>query len=205
MDVRPDKERLFNEVYDAEHIPEIRRVPGVRRIRRYRTTAPDEPRYMAVYEVDQPDVPGSRAWRIAADTGRWASEVRPYTMNRDGNRALCARVGGGEALSLTTEYVLVEMLDGPSSGEALLHEVDEADRVSALSTVSGVRNMVRFRATGEGHPRYLTLYELERPDVPSSDEFQRVDRSGRWHARVLDGTHTRHLVVYKQIAPAADR
>jgi len=29
MDVDPDKEALFNEVYDEEHIPLIRKVPGV--------------------------------------------------------------------------------------------------------------------------------------------------------------------------------
>ena len=29
MDVAPDKEALFNEVYDQEHIPLITKVPGV--------------------------------------------------------------------------------------------------------------------------------------------------------------------------------
>ena len=29
MDVDPDKEDLFNEVYDTEHIPNILKVPGV--------------------------------------------------------------------------------------------------------------------------------------------------------------------------------
>jgi hypothetical protein len=29
MDVEPDKENLFNEVYDTEHIPNLLTVPGV--------------------------------------------------------------------------------------------------------------------------------------------------------------------------------
>ena len=29
MDVDPDKEDLFNEVYDTEHIPDLLKVPGV--------------------------------------------------------------------------------------------------------------------------------------------------------------------------------
>ncbi len=29
MDVDPDKEALFNEVYDAEHVPPLLKVPGV--------------------------------------------------------------------------------------------------------------------------------------------------------------------------------
>ena len=35
MDVDPDKEDLFNEVYDDEHIPHILEVPGVRSATRY--------------------------------------------------------------------------------------------------------------------------------------------------------------------------
>jgi len=29
MDVDPDKEALFNEVYDVEHVPNLLKVPGV--------------------------------------------------------------------------------------------------------------------------------------------------------------------------------
>jgi hypothetical protein len=29
MDVDPDKEALFNEVYDTEHVPNLLKVPGV--------------------------------------------------------------------------------------------------------------------------------------------------------------------------------
>ena len=34
MDVDPDKEALFNEVYDTEHIPNLLKVPGVRAVTR---------------------------------------------------------------------------------------------------------------------------------------------------------------------------
>ena len=30
MDVEPEKEALFNEVYDHEHLPNLKKVPGVR-------------------------------------------------------------------------------------------------------------------------------------------------------------------------------
>jgi hypothetical protein len=32
MDVQSDKEALFNEVYDSEHVPELLKVPGVLRV-----------------------------------------------------------------------------------------------------------------------------------------------------------------------------
>ena len=34
MDVDADKEALFNEVYDTEHIPNLLKVPGVRSVTR---------------------------------------------------------------------------------------------------------------------------------------------------------------------------
>jgi len=96
MDVDPDKEALFNEVYDTEHIPLIRKVPGVRSVRRYTSVpltmiiggekktivAEGEPKYSAMYEIDGPEVLVSQAWAKAVDAGRWPGEVRPYTRNR---------------------------------------------------------------------------------------------------------------------------
>ncbi|MCY4452176.1 MAG: hypothetical protein OXC01_09520 [Immundisolibacterales bacterium] len=95
MDVDPDKEDLFNEVYDSEHIPLILEVPGVHRATRFtaesfeveiggerKRVEPDGPRYSAVYEIDGPEVLLSREWIAAAEKGRWPTEVRPFTRNR---------------------------------------------------------------------------------------------------------------------------
>jgi hypothetical protein len=96
MDVQPDKEDLFNEVYDTEHIPYLTSVPGVlsatRSVRepltmmlagRQQTMDPgDEPRYSVTYEIESPDVLMSAAWAEAGEHGRWPDEVRPYTTNR---------------------------------------------------------------------------------------------------------------------------
>ena len=43
MDVAHDHEAAFNEVYDREHVPNLRAVPGVRRASRYRQPSPTEP------------------------------------------------------------------------------------------------------------------------------------------------------------------
>ena len=96
MDVDPDKEAIFNQVYDEEHIPIITRVPGVIAVTRLkldtlRMTMGGEtktmdpqgaPRYAAMYELDSPDVLTSPAFAKAVDQGRWATQVRPYTRNR---------------------------------------------------------------------------------------------------------------------------
>ncbi len=96
MDVASEKEALFNEVYDREHVPNLLKVPGVRSVTRLCTeparvsiggqtmqlTGEGSPRYMAIYEIDSPDVLMSAAWAQAAELGRWPTEVRPHTRNR---------------------------------------------------------------------------------------------------------------------------
>ena len=96
MDVAPEKEALFHEVYDIEHIPLILKVPGVLSAVRFEAhpvtmiiggerktiVAEGEPRFNAVYELESPDVLTSEAWAKAVDAGRWPGQVRPFTRNR---------------------------------------------------------------------------------------------------------------------------
>jgi hypothetical protein len=82
MDVEQNKEDIFNELYETKHIPQINTVPGVISAVRYKTEAEGHPKYLAIYEVEREDTHTSVVFRNAADKGRWTSEVRPYTCNR---------------------------------------------------------------------------------------------------------------------------
>ena len=95
MDVDPDKEALFNEVYDTEHVPNLLKVPGVHAVARLegepfalsiggaeKKVAHEGPRHSALYEIDGPQVLTSREWALAVEAGRWPSQVRPFTRNR---------------------------------------------------------------------------------------------------------------------------
>jgi hypothetical protein len=96
MDVDPEHEAIFNEVYNNEHIPNLSKVPGVLGVTRYKRGTltmniggerktieiANEPTYTAIYELESPDVLTSSAWDKAVEEGRWPKEVRPYTKNR---------------------------------------------------------------------------------------------------------------------------
>ena len=96
MDVDPERDTIFNEVYDHEHVPNLMKVPGVLGVTRYKRETltmniggerktidiPNEPVYTAIYELESPDVLTSPAWDKAIEEGRWPSQVRPYTKNR---------------------------------------------------------------------------------------------------------------------------
>jgi hypothetical protein len=95
MDVAPEKEALFNEIYDVEHVPNLLKVPGVYAVTRIegepfvisiggedKRVEQDGPRHSALYEIDGPQVLVSREWAKAVEAGRWPTEVRPFTRNR---------------------------------------------------------------------------------------------------------------------------
>jgi hypothetical protein len=96
MDVAAEKEALFNEVYDTEHVPMLLAVPGVISIARFKSqefslivggqrrtvVVEDEPAYTALYGIANPEVLTSDGWAQAVDRGRWSGAVRPYTRNR---------------------------------------------------------------------------------------------------------------------------
>ena len=84
MDIDPEKEDLFNEIYDSEHIPNLLDVDGVISVSRSKrvpanltiggetvVVGADEPMFIAYYELENPDVINSDAWAAAVDKDRW--------------------------------------------------------------------------------------------------------------------------------------
>ena len=96
MDVDADKEALFNEVYDREHVPSLLTVPGVIAVSRYELqpltmsiggqlksiVIEHAPKYGALYEIESPEVLVGDAWAKAVEVGRRPAQVRPHTRNR---------------------------------------------------------------------------------------------------------------------------
>ena len=84
MDVAPERDALFNEVYNTEHCPLLSQVPGVASVVRYETqkltmimggetrtiVAEGEPRYHALYQLDDPEVLTSQAC-LGRCGGQW--------------------------------------------------------------------------------------------------------------------------------------
>ncbi len=103
MDVDPDSEDVFNDLYDEEHIPVLLKVPGVLRATRYVVSdegaphflaGPDTPKYLTLYEVESPDVPGGEAFTTASDSGEFPTKVRPHLKN--GSLIIYRRIGPSE-------------------------------------------------------------------------------------------------------------
>jgi hypothetical protein len=198
MDVAHDHEALFNEVYDKEHLPNLRGVPGVRSAARFRQPSASEPRYLAAYELDSPAVLQSPAWKSAGEAGRWAGEIRPFTMNR--HLTLYERVAG-EALTGKTPWVFWVMMDVERHKEALFNELYDTEHLPLLSKLPGYVNAVRYRTKTPGEPRYLCVYELERGDLAQSQAWNDTSDIGRWKPEVRPYTYNKKWIVSERIRP----
>ncbi len=83
INIEPVCEEEFEDWYNTEHLPRLSRVPGVVCARRYKVKA-DFPRlvgnppvYLAVYELEKPDIPESEAWRQASQTP-WTKRLQRF-------------------------------------------------------------------------------------------------------------------------------
>lgn len=70
----------FQEWYNVEHLPRLVAVPGVTRARRYKLHGQMDggrsaTQYMALYDLDDVEVPNSDAWREAVETP-WRNRMR---------------------------------------------------------------------------------------------------------------------------------
>ena len=85
MNIPAQHEADFNRVYDTEHVPMLSKVPGVRNVTRYRlekTSDPKMQKYLAIYEIDSPEVVDSPEWKEKGEWGDWAPKIRPHTTER---------------------------------------------------------------------------------------------------------------------------
>ena len=85
LDIPEALDAELNRIYDTEHVPMLSKVPGVRRVTRYRREHSNDTRmqkYLAIYEIDSPEIVESKAWEEASAWGDWATKIRPHTTSR---------------------------------------------------------------------------------------------------------------------------
>jgi antibiotic biosynthesis monooxygenase (ABM) superfamily enzyme len=82
MDVDPEKEKEFNDWYNEEHVPALLKVPGVRGASRY-ASLEGTPKYIAIYELDNPTVRNSDAWKQAVELTPRPQGVTPQNAARN--------------------------------------------------------------------------------------------------------------------------
>ncbi len=83
LDVPEEHDAEFNRLYDGEHVPNLLSVPGVSGGQRYKLErgGDDMLRYLAIYQIESPELPESAAWQEKSNTPGWV-EVRKHISAR---------------------------------------------------------------------------------------------------------------------------
>lgn len=86
LDVDEKHLKEFNDLYDNEHVPSLLSVDGVVSGQRYELdrNAEDQLRYLAIYEIERPEIPESDEWQKAANTPGWVAVRSNVTARRRG-------------------------------------------------------------------------------------------------------------------------
>ena len=181
MQVAPFLEDDLNAWYEKEHISERLHIPGFLSARRY-VTEQMEHRYIALYELNEPEVMQSEAYLTA--------RTKPTAWTQRINEALIENVRNeyellqsvGEEPGAPAPYALIVRIETESGDDAELNEWYEKDHLGALQSVPGCFRARRFRARA-GTPKYLAVYDLASADVPSSEAWQKAADSD-WTLRM---------------------
>jgi hypothetical protein len=75
LNIPAERENEFNQWYNIDHLPALVSVPGVYGAQRYQAMV-GNPKYLAVYAMNEAGVPKSAAWDKARNTD-WTLKMRP--------------------------------------------------------------------------------------------------------------------------------
>ena len=86
LDVNEEHVDEFNRLYASEHVPNLLSVSGVVSAQRYEldSFADDQLRFLAIYELERPEIPDSDEWKKAATTPDWMAVRTCITARRRG-------------------------------------------------------------------------------------------------------------------------
>jgi hypothetical protein len=199
-EVEPEWEEEWHRWYREEHLPNLLALPGVRSGRRYQAVE-GEPKHLAVYEIDAPDLLQGPAFERAART-EWTARLKPHFQSTLATYEQCCPAEGLLRGPAWAEEAVEGGLMVIRLGVAPEHEADfnawyDQEHLAALSGVPGVIGCRRFRAI-QAEPKYLAMYHLTGPEVQASAAWKRAIDTP-WSERVRQTFQDRWRVVYRPL------
>ena len=122
-------------------------------------------------------------------------------------------------MAAQARYLFIASMDVEPAKEDLFNEVYDSEHVPLLLKVPGVISAKRYKTepltmfiagkkqtiVAEGEPRYSAAYELESPDVLTSEAWAKAVDQGRWPTEVRPYIRNRRLVLRKLLDPKSGR
>jgi hypothetical protein len=202
MDIPEALDGALNRIYDTEHVPMLSKVPGVRRVTRYRLEKSNDTRmqkYLAIYEIDSPAVVDSKEWDEASAWGDWADKIRPHTTSRHHSFFKeILKVGQGRDAGSPCIYVV--QMDIPAQYEAEFNRVYDAEHAPLLSKCCDGGTRYRLEKSNDSRmQKYMVIYEMASPAVTETKEWEAAGTFGDWAEKIRPHTTSRHHSFFRKI------
>jgi hypothetical protein len=192
-------EAEFHDWYDHEHGPARLAVPGFGRAHRYRALDGEKPPWLALYELDRPDVIDSPEYQaLGANASDRDKAVGAGLATLD--RRVYEQISeDGAAPDRTAPVILAVAMSVPEDREDDLAAWYAEEHIPMLLKVPGWRRIRRFRLTraldGPEPGRFLSVHELAGPEV-LEDPGYRAAASTPWRDRVVASALRRERRVF---------
>lgn len=181
VSMSPQVEQDYNNWYWTEHIPVKSTIPGVLSARRYHLVGNsrlDAPQYMAIYEIDKPEVIESYDWKVTTVGSEWSKRLNLHFEGAAGvyERIFPTNVDDSQMYP-KSEFVYVTRMTPLPSGEDEFNRWYNEHHVPEMTAVPGVISGRRYRSVGKAYPygpKYTAIYEIESPDVIESEAWNKA-------------------------------
>ena len=191
-------EAEFHDWYDHEHGPARLTVPGFRSAYRYRALDDQKPPWLALYELDSPDVidsPGYKA--LAAEASDRDKSVGAGLATLD--RRIYEQISeDGSPVGRPAPMILAVAMSVPASAEEDLAAWYTEEHIPMLLEVPGWRRIRRFRlirAMDAPGPDFLSVHDLAGPEVLEEPRY-RAAISTPWRDQVVAAALRRERRVF---------
>jgi hypothetical protein len=191
-------EAEFHDWYDHEHGPARLTVPGFRGALRYRALDDQKPTWLALYDLDGPEVIDSPSYRELATRASERDKSVAAGLAVLERRVYEQISEDGAAAGRPAPVILTVALSVPAAAEDDLAAWYTEEHIPMLLRVPGWRRIRRFRLVrgmDAPGPDFLSVHELAGPEV-LEDPGYRAAISTPWRDRVVAAALRRERRVF---------
>jgi len=210
MSIASEHEARFNEIYDNDHLPTMVSIPGVRDAARYKlewSDNADMQTYLAIYHLDDPELPRSETWARHGAMGRWPVEMKHLPTQRSN----CAMrqifhidgpAAGKAKDAVDSDYIYFLQQSIPVEFDEKFNRLYNTDHIPLMLQSGGVKGCTRFKSlysVTNNAPDYLAVYAVTAAEIPRSPEWKAQTQKGAWPTQIRPHFTARRNGVYRRI------
>ncbi len=175
-DIAAEVEEEFNRWYNEEHLPELMTIPGLLNAARYQAVQ-GGPKYLACYELAEPEVWSSEAWQSHTKSPtEWSQRMAPSVIGQNYIRNLYRLIYPDPVPEETAQAdmapaLLVGRMSMPAELEERWNHAYNTERLPMCKSIPDYIRARRFEAV-MGQPKYVTVHEIQSVKVSESPEMR---------------------------------